>query len=74
MSLGTRVHTLQLLACVLQVSERSGIPVENLEIAQGKGDMSLRRIHSDLEWNLNVEKLDDYPLNIAEHGGVVIYR
>lgn len=61
-----------------KLSERSGIPVENVEIAKGIGffpcDVSVLGIQSDVDWNLNTDTLDGWPLQISEDGQVIFYR
>uniref|UniRef100_A0AAX7U840 Ubiquitin carboxyl-terminal hydrolase 47 n=1 Tax=Astatotilapia calliptera TaxID=8154 RepID=A0AAX7U840_ASTCA len=58
--------------------EISGIPLENLEFAKGRGtfpcDISVLEIHQDLDWNPKVSTLNVWPLYICDDGAVVFYR
>lgn len=60
-----------------KISEKSDIPVENVEVAAMKMpipcDMHLLSIHSDNNWNLNGKNLQDWPIN-AHDGVVFLYR
>uniref|UniRef100_A0A1B6DYN4 Ubiquitin carboxyl-terminal hydrolase 47 n=1 Tax=Clastoptera arizonana TaxID=38151 RepID=A0A1B6DYN4_9HEMI len=60
-----------------KLSEKSGIPVENVEFTKGSGvfpcEVSVFQV-SDLEWNHNGESLDSWPLHITEDGCVILYR
>ncbi|KAL1007232.1 hypothetical protein UPYG_G00083780 [Umbra pygmaea] len=61
-----------------KLSEISGIPLENLEFAKGRGtfpcDISVLEIHQDLDWNPKVSALNVWPLYICDDGAVVFYR
>ncbi|XP_014888742.1 ubiquitin carboxyl-terminal hydrolase 47 isoform X1 [Poecilia latipinna] len=61
-----------------KLSEMSGIPMENLEFAKGRGtfpcDISVLEIHQDLDWNPKVSTLNVWPLYICDDGAVVFYR
>uniref|UniRef100_A0A8C2BQH2 Ubiquitin carboxyl-terminal hydrolase 47 n=1 Tax=Cyprinus carpio TaxID=7962 RepID=A0A8C2BQH2_CYPCA len=61
-----------------KLSELSGIPLENLEFAKGRGtfpcDISLLEIHQDLYWNPKVSTLNVWPLYICDDGAVIFYR
>ncbi|XP_036441881.1 ubiquitin carboxyl-terminal hydrolase 47 isoform X1 [Colossoma macropomum] len=61
-----------------KLSEMSGIPLENLEFAKGRGtfpcDISVLEIHQDLDWNPKVSTLNVWPLYICDDGAVVFYR
>ncbi|XP_066151071.1 ubiquitin carboxyl-terminal hydrolase 47 [Euwallacea fornicatus] len=60
-----------------KVSGISGIPLEHLDIAQVKGnypfDMHLLEINDNLEWNPNVENLEQWPLNVDD-GAMFFYK
>ncbi|XP_015193746.1 ubiquitin carboxyl-terminal hydrolase 47 isoform X2 [Lepisosteus oculatus] len=61
-----------------KLSEISGIPLENVEFAKGRGtfpcDISVLEIHQDLDWNPKVSTLNVWPLYICDDGAVVFYR
>ncbi|XP_066503278.1 ubiquitin carboxyl-terminal hydrolase 47 [Hoplias malabaricus] len=61
-----------------KLSEISGISLENLEFAKGRGtfpcDISVLEIHQDLDWNPKVSTLNVWPLYICDDGAVVFYR
>ncbi|XP_062869247.1 ubiquitin carboxyl-terminal hydrolase 47 isoform X2 [Trichomycterus rosablanca] len=61
-----------------KLAEISGIPLENLEFAKGRGtfpcDISVLEIHQDLDWNPKVSTLNVWPLYICDDGAVVFYR
>uniref|UniRef100_A0A674F3F3 Ubiquitin carboxyl-terminal hydrolase 47 n=1 Tax=Salmo trutta TaxID=8032 RepID=A0A674F3F3_SALTR len=61
-----------------KLSEISGIPLENLDFAKGRGtfpcDISVLEIHQDLDWNPKVSTLNVWPLYICDDGAVVFYR
>ncbi|KAK3608441.1 hypothetical protein CHS0354_035441 [Potamilus streckersoni] len=61
-----------------KISEKSGIPVEDIEIAKGRGtfpyEVSLLEIHTDLDWNPPVTSLSMWPLYICDDGCLVYYR
>uniref|UniRef100_A0A8C9FJL2 Ubiquitin carboxyl-terminal hydrolase 47 n=1 Tax=Pavo cristatus TaxID=9049 RepID=A0A8C9FJL2_PAVCR len=61
-----------------QLSELSGIPLENIEFAKGRGtfpcDISVLEIHQDLDWNPKVSTLNVWPLYICDDGAVIFYR
>uniref|UniRef100_A0A672RVC6 Ubiquitin carboxyl-terminal hydrolase 47 n=1 Tax=Sinocyclocheilus grahami TaxID=75366 RepID=A0A672RVC6_SINGR len=61
-----------------KLSELSGIPLENLEFAKGRGtfpcDISVLEIHQDLDWNPKVSTLNVWPLYICDDGAVIFYR
>ncbi|XP_062327150.1 ubiquitin carboxyl-terminal hydrolase 47 isoform X1 [Osmerus eperlanus] len=61
-----------------KLSEISGILLENLEFAKGRGtfpcDISVMEIHQDLDWNPKVSTLNVWPLYICDDGAVVFYR
>lgn len=61
------------------MSQLSGIPVDNIDIAKGQGsfpcnDVSILGIHSDLDWNPQTKVLDGWPLNIYDDGHVIYFR
>ncbi|CAL1532778.1 unnamed protein product [Lymnaea stagnalis] len=61
-----------------KISTLSGIPVDNVEFAKGKGtfpcEVSVLEIHTDLEWNPHVTTLNMWPLYICDDGHVIYYR
>uniref|UniRef100_A0A8D0G9B7 Ubiquitin carboxyl-terminal hydrolase 47 n=1 Tax=Sphenodon punctatus TaxID=8508 RepID=A0A8D0G9B7_SPHPU len=61
-----------------QLSEISGISMENVEFAKGRGtfpcDISVLEIHQDLYWNPKVTTLNVWPLYICDDGAVIFYR
>ncbi|XP_072574356.1 ubiquitin carboxyl-terminal hydrolase 47 isoform X2 [Paramormyrops kingsleyae] len=61
-----------------KLSQLSGIAVENLEFAKGRGtfpcDISVLEVHQDLDWNPKVSTLNVWPLYISDDGAVVFYR
>uniref|UniRef100_A0AAY4BHH6 Ubiquitin carboxyl-terminal hydrolase 47 n=1 Tax=Denticeps clupeoides TaxID=299321 RepID=A0AAY4BHH6_9TELE len=61
-----------------KLSEISGILLENLDFAKGRGtfpcDISVLEIHQDLDWNPKVSTLNVWPLYICDDGAVVFYR
>nr|XP_045000810.1 ubiquitin carboxyl-terminal hydrolase 47 isoform X2 [Jaculus jaculus] len=61
-----------------KLSEISGIPVEDIEFAKGRGtfpcDISVLDIHQDLDWNPKVSALNVWPLYICDDGAVIFYR
>ncbi|KYO22016.1 ubiquitin carboxyl-terminal hydrolase 47 isoform B [Alligator mississippiensis] len=61
-----------------KLSEISGIPLENIEFAKGRGtfpcDISVLEIHQDLDWNPKVSTLNVWPLYICDDGAVIFYR
>ncbi|XP_069079700.1 ubiquitin carboxyl-terminal hydrolase 47 isoform X1 [Pleurodeles waltl] len=61
-----------------KLHEISGIPLENIEIAKGRGtfpcDISLLEINQDLDWNPKVSTLNVWPLYICDDGAVIFYR
>ncbi|XP_060033140.1 ubiquitin carboxyl-terminal hydrolase 47 isoform X2 [Erinaceus europaeus] len=61
-----------------KLCEISGIPLEDLEFAKGKGtfpcDISVLDIHQDLDWNPKVSTLNVWPLYICDDGAVIFYR
>lgn len=60
-----------------KISERSNIPIENLDVASIKAtipcDMHLLVIHNDTDWNPNVINLEHWPIS-AHDGSVFYYR
>lgn len=60
-----------------KISEKSTIPVENLDVASIKAtlpcDMHLLVIHNDTDWNPNVINLENWPIS-AQDGSVFYYR
>lgn len=62
----------------MQLSEISGIEIENIEFAKGKGtfpcDMSVMDITNDLDWTPRTGLLDQRPLFIMDDGAVVYFR
>ncbi|KAF4009021.1 hypothetical protein G4228_000018 [Cervus hanglu yarkandensis] len=58
--------------------EISGIPLEDIEFAKGRGtfpcDISVLDIHQDLDWNPKVSTLNVWPLYICDDGAVIFYR
>lgn len=63
---------------VFQLSQKTGIPVENVDFAKATGyfpcEMSVLKIHTELDWNPKAVSLESYPIQISEDGGVVFYR
>lgn len=61
-----------------KLSEISGIPLEDIEFAKGRGtfpcDISVLDIHQDLDWNPKVSTLNVWPLYICDDGAVIFYR
>lgn len=61
-----------------KISVLSGIPVEEIEYAKGRGtfpcDVSLLEIHNDLDWSPHVTSLNSWPLYICDDGCVLYYR
>ncbi|XP_040845044.1 ubiquitin carboxyl-terminal hydrolase 47 isoform X8 [Ochotona curzoniae] len=61
-----------------KLSEISGIPLEDIEFAKGRGtfpcDISVLDIHQDLDWNPKVSALNVWPLYICDDGAVIFYR
>ncbi|XP_074132885.1 ubiquitin carboxyl-terminal hydrolase 47 isoform X5 [Sminthopsis crassicaudata] len=61
-----------------KLCEISGIPLEDVEFAKGRGtfpcDMSVLEIHQDLDWNPKVSTLNVWPLYICDDGAVIFYR
>lgn len=61
-----------------KISVLSGIPVEEIEYAKGRGtfpcDISLLEIHNDLDWSPHVTSLNSWPLYICDDGCVLYYR
>ncbi|XP_075784006.1 ubiquitin carboxyl-terminal hydrolase 47 isoform X2 [Pelodiscus sinensis] len=61
-----------------KLSEISGIPLECIEFAKGRGtfpcDISVLEIHQDLDWNPKVSTLNVWPLYICDDGAVIFYR
>ncbi|KAG9475926.1 hypothetical protein GDO78_004010 [Eleutherodactylus coqui] len=61
-----------------KICELSGIALENLEFAKGRGtfpcDISVLEIHQDLDWNPKVSTLNAWPLYISDDGAVIFYR
>ncbi|XP_067152240.1 ubiquitin carboxyl-terminal hydrolase 47 isoform X7 [Apteryx mantelli] len=61
-----------------KLSEISGIPLENIDFAKGRGtfpcDISILEIHQDLDWNPKVSTLNVWPLYICDDGAVIFYR
>ncbi|XP_050810970.1 ubiquitin carboxyl-terminal hydrolase 47 isoform X2 [Gopherus flavomarginatus] len=61
-----------------KLSEISGIPLEYIEFAKGRGtfpcDISVLEIHQDLDWNPKVSALNVWPLYICDDGAVIFYR
>nr|XP_020645566.1 ubiquitin carboxyl-terminal hydrolase 47 isoform X3 [Pogona vitticeps] len=61
-----------------KLSEISGIPLENVEFAKGRGtfpcEISVLEIHQDLDWNPKVSTLNVWPLYICDDGAVIFYR
>ncbi|XP_029438913.1 ubiquitin carboxyl-terminal hydrolase 47 isoform X1 [Rhinatrema bivittatum] len=61
-----------------KLSELSGIALENIEFAKGRGtfpcDISVLEIHQDLDWNPKVTALNVWPLYICDDGAVIFYR
>ncbi|XP_070619168.1 ubiquitin carboxyl-terminal hydrolase 47 isoform X7 [Erythrolamprus reginae] len=56
----------------------SGIILENIEFAKGRGtfpcEISILEIHQDLDWNPKVSTLNVWPLYICDDGAVIFYR
>ncbi|XP_069821168.1 ubiquitin carboxyl-terminal hydrolase 47 isoform X3 [Dendropsophus ebraccatus] len=61
-----------------KICELSGISLENLEFAKGRGtfpcDISVLEIHQELDWNPKVSTLNAWPLYISDDGAVIFYR
>ncbi|XP_008114143.1 ubiquitin carboxyl-terminal hydrolase 47 isoform X2 [Anolis carolinensis] len=61
-----------------KLSEISGISLENIEFAKGRGtfpcEISVLEIHQDLDWNPKVSTLNVWPLYICDDGAVIFYR
>ncbi|KAF5918856.1 hypothetical protein HPG69_005896 [Diceros bicornis minor] len=61
-----------------ELSEISGIPLEDIEFVKGRGtfpcDISVLDIHQDLDWNPKVSTLNVWPLYICDDGAVIFYR
>ncbi|XP_056658055.1 ubiquitin carboxyl-terminal hydrolase 47 isoform X4 [Monodelphis domestica] len=61
-----------------KLCEISGIPLEDIEFAKGRGtfpcDISVLEIHQDLDWNPKVSTLNVWPLYICDDGAVIFYR
>lgn len=61
-----------------KLSEISGIAIENIEFAKGRGtfpcEISVLEIHQDLDWNPKVSTLNVWPLYICDDGAVIFYR
>uniref|UniRef100_A0A670HU39 Ubiquitin carboxyl-terminal hydrolase 47 n=1 Tax=Podarcis muralis TaxID=64176 RepID=A0A670HU39_PODMU len=61
-----------------KLSEISGILLENIEFAKGRGtfpcEISILEIHQDLDWNPKVSTLNVWPLYICDDGAVIFYR
>ncbi|XP_019508369.1 PREDICTED: ubiquitin carboxyl-terminal hydrolase 47 [Hipposideros armiger] len=61
-----------------KLCEISGIPLEDIEFAKGRGtfpcDISVLDIHQDLDWNPKVSTLNVWPLYICDDGAVIFYR
>lgn len=61
-----------------KISVVSGIPLENVEFAKGKGtfpcETSVLEMHTDLDWNPQVTTLNVWPLYICDDGHVIFYR
>lgn len=72
------LHSSDFLSVWLQISELSGIPHEQVEIAKGYGtfphEVSILEIHDDLNWNLRCETLSSTPLYISTDGSVLYFR
>nr|XP_060622866.1 ubiquitin carboxyl-terminal hydrolase 47 isoform X1 [Anolis sagrei ordinatus] len=61
-----------------KLGEISGISLENIEFAKGRGtfpcEISVLEIHQDLDWNPKVSTLNVWPLYICDDGAVIFYR
>ncbi|XP_061466402.1 ubiquitin carboxyl-terminal hydrolase 47 isoform X2 [Rhineura floridana] len=61
-----------------KLSEISGLPLDNIEFAKGRGtfpcEISVLEIHQDLDWNPKVSTLNVWPLYICDDGAVIFYR
>ncbi|KAK4877199.1 hypothetical protein RN001_009705 [Aquatica leii] len=61
-----------------KLSDESGIPKEFIDVANLKGsfpcDMNILDIQNELEWNLNVNMTENWPLHIYQDGSVFLYR
>ncbi|XP_068947330.1 ubiquitin carboxyl-terminal hydrolase 47 isoform X4 [Petaurus breviceps papuanus] len=61
-----------------KLCEISGIPLEDIEFAKGRGtfpcDISVLEIHQELDWNPKVSTLNVWPLYICDDGAVIFYR
>ncbi|XP_063969963.1 ubiquitin carboxyl-terminal hydrolase 47-like [Lytechinus pictus] len=60
------------------LADISGIPVESIEFAKGRGtfpcEISLLEMNTDLEWEPRVTALNTWPLYITDDGTVIYYR
>lgn len=60
------------------LSEEFDIPKEYVDVAYLKGsfpcDINILDIQNDLEWNLNTNNTESWPLNIYQDGSVFLYR
>ncbi|XP_064085463.1 ubiquitin carboxyl-terminal hydrolase 47-like isoform X9 [Macrobrachium nipponense] len=61
-----------------KLSELSGISVENIDVAKGKGtfpcDMSVLDITEELDWTPRVGQLNQRPLYILDDGAMMYFR
>ncbi|XP_012555488.2 ubiquitin carboxyl-terminal hydrolase 47 isoform X1 [Hydra vulgaris] len=61
-----------------KLSEKSGIPLNQVSIAKGRGVfpcmVSILDIYNELEWDCNCQKLGEYPISITDDGSVIYYR
>lgn len=60
-----------------KITDLTGIPLENLEVAHVKGnypfDMHILEVNEELEWNPKVSSLEQWPWMI-EDGSMIFYR
>lgn len=61
-----------------RIEDISSIPAEFVQVVHLKQsfpcDMNVLTIHTDLEWNLSVTYLEDYPYPCTDDGNVFFYR
>ncbi|XP_066910373.1 ubiquitin carboxyl-terminal hydrolase 47-like [Clytia hemisphaerica] len=61
-----------------KIEEKSGIPVDSVQIAKGRGmfpcTCSVLDIQHELDWNPISNRITDYPLSMKEDGGVIYYK
>lgn len=71
-----KINEKGVIVCV-QLSEKSSIPVEHIDIAKPTGvfpyELSVLSL-PELEWNLKVPTLESWPLQFTDDGGVLLYK